>query len=190
MVLWDQRQRRLSVSLATFSVSPEVQRNDPFLLLRGASTWNTGSSTGQIQPHWEAYKGVGSISPVWECWGLFSLERGGLGGISSVYVGTWKGAKDMEPDAIQWCTGTGPKAVGTNWSTRGFPEHQEVLSVSQWWWSAVKDCLETSSSEIINSLNMVLGNQLEGEGGWMRWPSEVSSNLNHSVIIKVHFAVS
>lgn len=50
--------------------------------------------------------------------------------------------------------------------------------------------VESPFSEIFKSLNMVLGNLLEGEGRWVRWPSEVSSDLNCSVITRVHFAVS
>lgn len=184
--------REVILSFYPAQRSPHLQ----YWVQSWASQYKTDAGTLE-RVHLKAAKLMKGLEhlPVWECWGLFSLETRGVGGISSVSVNTWReGARKREPGTVQWCPSTGPKAVGTNWNTQEVPLHIRKYFL----YLIVVECchrlsgmvVESLSSEIFKSLNTVLGILLVGKGDWMRWPSEVSSNLNSSVITRVHFAVS
>ena len=89
------------------------------------------------------------------------------------------------------CPVPGPEAMGTNWITGGslWASGNTFLL---WGWPSTgagyTEILWSLHLEIfISCLGMVLGNWLSmtllEQGGWSRWPSEVPSNINYSVIL-------
>lgn len=97
----------------------------------------------------------------------------------------------MEPGSFQLCPLTGPETWTQTETQEGHFEHQETLftvKCVKHWPVLHNDVLEYPALEIFKSdLDMVLDNQFQivllEQGSWTRWPLEVPSKLNHSVIV-------
>ena len=91
----------------------------------------------------------------------------------------------MGPGFVQWYQMTGPEAVGTNWRTGG-------NTFLLWGWPNTSTCCPERlwslrpwrSSKVIWtwSLTIAFRRPLLVQGGWRRWPPDVPSYLNHSVL--------
>jgi len=75
--------------------------------------------------------------------GLFSLQKGRLEEILSIYINTWReDAMSSEPGSFQRCPVMGQEAVGTNWNTGGSIWTLGNLSLLCRWWSTGTGCSE------------------------------------------------
>ena len=101
------------------------------------------------------------------------------------------GVRRTGPNSFQWCPVTGQGATGTNWS-RGSSVWRwgrtSSLRVTEPWPRLPREVVESPSLEILKiHLDVVLCSllwvTLLRQGGWARWPTEVPSNPDHSVIL-------
>ena len=123
--------------------------------------------------------------------GLFSLEKRRVRGILLIYLNSWReGAKRTEPGSPQWCLVTGPEAMGTDWNTGGSVWASRKIFLLCRWVSNGTGCPGRvwspnpwRCSKTVWTWSWATSSRWPCLGCWTSWwPSEVPSDLNHSVI--------
>ena len=125
--------------------------------------------------------------------GLFSLEKRRLrGDLINVYKYLKGGCKEDGARLFPVVSSDRTRGSRHQLKDRRFhlniKKHFFTVRVTGHWHKLRKKVVESLSLEILKKcLSMVLGNWLQvallEQGVWTRWPPEVPSNLNHSVIL-------
>lgn len=172
------------------------------LLFRGAYPWNTGSSCGlpstnQIQALWKEFtRGLlrgWSISQSERAGGCSAWRQEVVGGENQcILVPGVKVQRKLsqmlfsDAQVQDWRQWVQTEAQEVSLNIRNcflYLDDDRVLSQIAWDGCGASILRDTQKPE------HGPGQPAAGEGGWMRWSSEVSSSLNYSVITQVHFAV-